>query len=290
MALEVQGLTYRYPGAAEPVLRGLDFAIAPGEIFGFLGPNGSGKTTTQKLLARLLAGYGGSARVFGGEVAEQPAAYFERIGVCFEVPNLYEKLTARENLEFYRGFFDGETTAADDLLQRLDLPANDRRPIAQYSKGMKMRVVLARSLVNRPDLWFLDEPTAGQDPAHAVAIRDLIREKAAEGTAVFLTTHDMTVADTLCDRVAFLADGELASVGAPRDLRLAHRRNAVRVEVRDGDARVTREFSLDHDAEKEAFLALVRDGPVETIHTLEPSLEDVFLAETGRRLDEGVVR
>jgi fluoroquinolone transport system ATP-binding protein len=287
MAIEAEALTYRYPGAGEPVLRGLDFAIVPGEIFGFLGPNGSGKTTTQKLLARLLAGYGGSVRVFGQEVAEQPPAYFERIGVCFEAPNLYEKLTARENLEFYRGFFDGETTAADDLLRRLDLPANDRRPVSQYSKGMKMRVVLARSLVNQPDLWFLDEPTAGQDPAHAVAIRELIREEAAGGAAVFLTTHDMSVADSLCDRVAFLADGVLASVGSPHDLRLAHRRNAVRVEVRDGDARVSREFSLDDDAEKEAFLALVRDQPVETIHTLEPSLEDVFLAVTGRRLDDG---
>ncbi len=287
MAVEVEALTYRYPGAGEPVLRGLDFAIAAGEIFGFLGPNGSGKTTTQKLLARLLAGYGGSMRVFGGEVAEQPPAYFERIGVSFEAPNLYERLTARENLEFYRGFFDGETTGADDLLRRLDLPARDRRPVAQYSKGMKMRVVLARSLVNQPDLWFLDEPTGGQDPAHAVAIRELIRERAAEGTAVFLTTHDMAVADSLCDRVAFLTDGGLAAVGAPRELRLAHRRNAVRVEVREGDALVAREFSLDHSAEKEAFLSLVRDGPVETIHTLEPSLEDVFLAVTGRRLDNG---
>ena len=157
--------------------------------------------------------------------------------------------------------------------------------MGQYSKGMKMRVVLARSLLNRPRLWFLDEPTAGQDPPHAVAIREMVRERARQGTTVFLTTHDMTVAESICDRVAFLADGALAAVDTPSNLRLAHRRRAVRVELREGDGLAAREFSLDREDEKRAFLELVRDGPIETIHTLEPSLEDVFLRVTGRRLD-----
>jgi fluoroquinolone transport system ATP-binding protein len=118
-----------------------------------------------------------------------------------------------------------------------------------------------------------------------VAIRELIRERARRGTTVFLTTHDMSVAESLCDRVAFLADGGLAAVDTPRNLRLAHRRRAVRVELREGEALVAREFSLERDDEKRAFLELVRDGPVETIHTLEPTLEDVFLRVTGKRLD-----
>ena len=284
MLIDVEQLTYRYP-TGEPVLGGLDFGIAEGEIFGFLGPNGSGKTTTQKLLARLLRGYGGRVRVFDRELAEQTSRYYEQIGVCFEFPNLYERLSAEENLFFYGRFFEDGTDAPAELLERLDLPRNDRRPVGQYSKGMKMRVVLARSLLNRPRLWFLDEPTAGQDPPHAVAIRELIRERARQGTTVFLTTHDMSVAESLCDRVAFLADGGLASVDTPRNLRLAHRRRAVRVELREGDSLVAREFALDREDEKRAFLELVRDGPIETIHTLEPTLEDVFLRVTGQRLD-----
>jgi fluoroquinolone transport system ATP-binding protein len=285
MLLEAADLFYSYPGTAEPVLRGLDFAIREGEVFGFLGPNGSGKTTTQKVLARLLLGYGGNVRVFGEDLSRHTADYYNRIGVCFEFPNLYEKLTAEENLEFYRGFFDVPTDPARELLERLDLPVRDRRPVGHYSKGMKMRLVLTRSLLNRPKLWFLDEPTAGQDPQHSVLIRELIREQAQAGTTVFLTTHNMTVADELCDRVAFLAEGRLVVVEAPRRLKLEHNRKVVRVELRRGDGLERRDFALEREEEKRAFLELVRDRPVETIHTLEPSLEDVFLEVTGRRLD-----
>ena len=284
MLLEAAELSYAYPGGAEPVLRGLDFRIREGEIFGFLGPNGSGKTTTQKLLARILLGYSGSVRVFGEDLSRQGAGYYNRIGVCFEFPNLYEKLTAEENLEFYRGFFDVPTDPAARMLERLGLPVGDKRPVGQYSKGMKMRVVLTRSLLNRPRLWFLDEPTAGQDPQHSVLIRELIRERARAGTTVFLTTHDMTVADEICDRVAFIVGGRLALVDEPRRLKLAHARRVVRVELRAGGGVERRDFALDREDEKRAFLELVRDGPVETIHTQEPSLEDVFLEVTGRRL------
>ncbi len=282
--LEARGLSFAY-GQGAAVLKGLDFRIGEGEIYGFLGPNGSGKTTTQKILARLLHGYGGRVSAFGAELSRMGADYYERIGVCFELPNLYERLSAGENLEFYRAFFDGGTDSADGLLERLDLPLGDRRPVSQYSKGMKMRVVLARSLLNRPRLWFLDEPTSGQDPPHAVAIRELIREKAAAGTTVFLTTHDMAVAESLCDRVAFLAEGRIAAEGAPATLRRAHARGTVRVQLREGDGLATREYSLQHDDQREALAQVVRSGPLETIHSTEPSLEDVFLAVTGRRLD-----
>ena len=167
------------------MLHDLDFEIAEGEVFGFLGPNGSGKSTTQKVLTRILEGYEGEARVFGEDLARLGPDYYDAIGVCFEFPNLYEKLTAQENLDFHRGFFSGPCDAATEVLDRLDLPRNDRRPVAEYSKGMKMRLALARSLMTRPRLWFLDEPTTGQDPQHAVEIRDLIRAKADAGTTVF---------------------------------------------------------------------------------------------------------
>ncbi len=284
MIVSVQDLAYAYPGAEAPVLHGLDFEIDEGEVFGFLGPNGSGKSTTQKLLTRILRGYGGRVSAFGEDLETQGASYHERIGVCFEIPNLYEKLSAAENLDFHRRFYGGDCEAPGTLLEELDLPPADRRPVAHYSKGMKMRVVLARSLVNRPRLWFLDEPTTGQDPEHAVRIRELVRARAALGTTVFLTTHDMHLADALCDRVAFLVDGRIACVGSPRELKLAHTRRSVKVELRRGDALEAEHFELDDPASKAAFLELVGSQRVETIHTQEPSLEDVFLETTGRSL------
>ena len=284
MILSAHGLRYQYPKAASPVLHGLDFEIQAGEIFGFLGPNGSGKSTTQKLLTRILSGYYGQVHVFGDDLSQLDNGYYNHIGVCFEFPNLYEKLTAEENLKFYQGFFDGPTEDPKDLLTRLDLPVGDRRTVSQYSKGMKMRLVLARSLLNRPRLWFLDEPTTGQDPQHAVAIRSLIREQADAGTTVFLTTHDMTVADKLCDRVAFITDGRIATIDTPQQLKMAHAQKTVRVEYRsDGDLR-EESFHLEVEAEKNAFIEIIRQRQIETIHTQEPSLEDVFLSITGRGL------
>lgn len=279
-----RGLRYTYPGTAAPVLHGIDFEIAEGEVFGFLGPNGSGKSTTQKLLTRILRGYEGALSVFGKDLRDQDHGFYERIGVSFEFPNLYGKLTAEENLDFYRRFFLGPTEDPAGLLARLDLPVGDPRRVSQFSKGMRMRLVLARSLVNQPRLWFLDEPTTGQDPEHAVLIRRLVQEKAQEGTTVFLTTHDMTVAEELCDRVAFLVEGRIATVNAPRELKLQHAEKVVRVEYRDGGSNRRRDFRLENESEKRAFLSVVESHSIETIHTLEPSLEDVFLKVTGRGL------
>jgi fluoroquinolone transport system ATP-binding protein len=174
----------------------------------------------------------------------------------------------------------------------LDLPVRDRRTAGQFSKGMKMRLALARSLLNRPRLWFLDEPTSGQDPGHSVAIRRLILARREAGTTVFLTTHDMTVADELCDRVALIVAGRIATVGTPRQLKLQHATKRVRVEYRasgvEGTAAVAAaEFELDDRADKARFLAVVRDHDVWTIHTSEPTLEEAFLRLTGSSLGAG---
>ncbi len=285
MIVSVRDLRYRYSRSSVDVLNGLDFDIGEGEIFGFLGPNGSGKSTTQKVLTRILPDYHGAVQVFGHTLANQSADFYNRIGVSFEFPNLYEKLTAEENLEFYRAFFDVPTIDPETLLRSLDLPVGDHRAVATFSKGMKMRLVLARSLINRPRLWFLDEPTTGQDPHHALVIRDLIRAQADGGVTVFLTTHDMTVADRLCDRVALIHEGRLLVVDTPRALKLRFNQHEVRVEHRVPDGSLQREdFRLDDAVSKHAFLEAVRTTDVETIHTLEPSLEDVFLRLTGKGL------
>ncbi|MDP2871246.1 MAG: ABC transporter ATP-binding protein [Bacillota bacterium] len=285
--LSVAALTYRYPRGTSDALDGIDFEVGRGEIFGFLGPNGAGKTTTQRILTGLLRGYRGRVRVLGRALGEHGPDYYNHIGVHFEHPNLYERLTAEENLEFYRRFFGVATESPRELLRMMDLPEGDRRKVGQYSQGMKVRVMLARSLLNRPKLWFLDEPTAAQDPQHQVSVRDLIRERRGAGTTVFLTTHNMTVAEELCDRVALIVNGRIAAVDSPRNLRLGHGRKVARLEYRTAEGLRRGDFELDVPASKEAFVAAVRAHDVETIHTLEPSLEDVFIKITGRRLGSG---
>jgi len=309
--ISVRGLAYRYPRSAGPAIRDLDFEVRVGEVLGLLGPNGAGKTTTQKVLTGLLHGYTGTVRVFGRDLSAFGPDYYNHVGVCFEQPNLYEQLTAEENLGFYRELFDVPTERPQDLLRLLDLPVGDRRTAGQFSKGMKARLALARSLLNRPKLWFLDEPTLGQDPQHSVAIRGLIKEQREKGTTVFLTTHDMTVAEELCNRVALIVAGRIAAIDAPRRLKLGQGRRLVRVEYRargtgipaadgvgsvparcsqapdgsEGELR-TAEFDLGDPPQKQRFLQLVRDNDPETIHTTEPTLEDVFLKLTGSALSE----
>lgn len=284
MVLTVEHVSYTYPRSTIQALQDVSFEIAEGEVVGFLGPNGAGKTTMQKVLTGILTGYRGDVRVFGKDLKELGSDYYNKIGVSFEFPNLYNRLTAEENLNFYRRFFDVPTIEPVKLLAHFDLPINDKRTVGQYSKGMKMRLTLLRSLLNNPQLWFLDEPTTGQDPQHSVMIRDTIKEKRDKGASIFLTTHNMTLADELCDRVAFIVDGRIAAFDTPRNLKIAHAKKVVRVEFReDGDLK-TKDFSLEDERSKSDFIDLVRMSTVETIHTLEPSLEAVFIKLTGREL------
>lgn len=284
MVLAVSRLSYTYPRSAVQALHDLNFEIPEGQIIGFLGPNGAGKTTTQKIITGILSGYEGEVRVFGKSLKELGSDYYNRIGVSFEYPNLYNRLTAEENLNFYRRFFDVPTEEPAALLARFNLPIGDNRTVGQYSKGMKMRLTLLRSLLNNPQLWFLDEPTTGQDPEHSVMIRDIIREQRNKGTSIFLTTHNMTLADELCDRIAFIVDGRIATFDTPRNLKIAHAKRVVRVEYREDGSVKARDFSLEDAASKEAFIDLVRKATIETIHTMEPSLENVFIEITGRGL------
>jgi fluoroquinolone transport system ATP-binding protein len=271
------------PGAARPAVRDVAFTVDCGEIFGFHGPSGAGKSTTQNVLIR-LDGYQGTITVLGRDLRHWDRNYYRRIGVAFEAPNHYLKLTARENLRLFAGLPSGQTEAPDALLRRVGLEADGDKRVGEFSKGMRGRLTLARALLHRPELLFLDEPTAGLDPLTARRIRHVIRETREAGATIFLTTHDMVTADELCDRVAFLVDGRIAALDAPRALRLAHGRRVVRVEATLGGAREAREFALDSLGDDPEFLDLLRAGGVETIHTLETTLEDVFVQVTGRTL------
>ena len=281
--IETRSFHFSYAGSVRAAVRDLTFSVARGEIFGFLGPSGAGKSTTQNVLIRLLDGFAGSIVVLDRDLRAWDETYYRRIGVAFEAPNHYLKLTARENLRLFAGLY-GAAERPEVLLERVGLADDVDKRVSEFSKGMRGRLTLARALLHRPELLFLDEPTAGLDPVTARRIRQVIRSARDGGATVFLTTHDMTTADELCDRVAFLVDGEMAALDTPRALRLAYGQRVVRVETRrDGRPRV-QEFPLESVGSNVEFLGLLRSGRVETIHTLETTLEDVFVQVTGRAL------
>ncbi len=281
--INVNELSYTYTNTTRPAVNGLNFHIERGEIFGFLGPSGAGKSTTQKVLIGLLRGFQGRVTVFERDLSTWDSAYYERIGVSFEVPNHYLKLTALENLTYFRSLYAGETLAPQELLELVGLENDGAMPVSQYSKGMKNRLNVARALMHNPELIFMDEPTAGLDPVNARRIKELIKAQKNAGKTIFLTTHDMIVADELCDRVAFIVDGQIALIDAPRTLKLQYGVPNVRVEYRTNSHRETQEFPLTGLGENPAFLELLQNG-VETIHTTEASLEDIFIQVTGRGL------
>ncbi|WP_336359567.1 ABC transporter ATP-binding protein [Haladaptatus sp. ZSTT2] len=282
--IRVRNLEYTYAGADQQALRGIDFAADSGEVFGFLGPSGAGKSTTQKVLVGLLDDYGGEVKLFDREVSDWGRDLYRRIGVSAETPNHYRKLTGRENLTLFASLHGGAVRDPEPLLERVGLADAVDRRVGTYSKGMQMRLNLVRALLHDPELVFLDEPTTGIDPGTARSVKQLIADLRDGGTTVFLTTHDMTVADELCDRVGFIVDGELPVVDTPRALKLAHGEATVRVEFRTDSALQSRTFPLSTLGTDEAFTTLLSRGQVETIHTDEATLEDVFIAVTGKVL------
>ena len=283
--IAVSDLTYTYPKTTEPAVRGMDFTVAPGEIFGFLGPSGAGKSTTQKLLIGLLRGHGGRMLVWGRDPLDWGPDYYQRIGVSFELPNHYLKLTGAENLQFFASLYDGATQDPRNLLEAVGLTEAADIRVSKYSKGMQMRLTFARALLNDPELIFLDEPTSGLDPVNARRVKDMVLDLKDRGRTVFLTTHDMATADELCDRVAFVVDGRIVALDAPAELKIARSRRLVRVEYRAVDGTLqTAEFPMDGLADDVDFHSVLRSHHVETIHSREASLDEVFVDVTGRSL------
>lgn len=281
--ISVTDLRFSYPGATAPVLDGVCFSVPAGSVYGLLGPSGAGKSTTQKILMGLLSGYGGCAKVFGQSPARTGRQFYERIGVSFELPALYARLTARENLALFAALYENAPLSPDAVLDRVDLrDAADLR-VETFSKGMKMRLNLARALLNDPPLLFLDEPTTGQDPARARATRQLISELRDRGKTVFLTTHNMNEAAEICDTVGFLVQGRIALEGRPAELMLTHGKPDLVVGVRHKGALVTKRFPMHGLGENRGFLDLLDTGEIVSLHTSEASLDDIFIAVAGGR-------
>jgi fluoroquinolone transport system ATP-binding protein len=282
--IKVNQLNFTYPTAQQPTIKDISFSITKGEIFGFLGPSGSGKSTTQKILIGLLKNYRGNISILNQDLSSWRSNLYERIGVSFEFPNHFLKLTALENLQYFRSLYSGETESPQSLLDMVNLSDDGRLRVSQFSKGMKIRLNFARALLHKPDLLFLDEPTAGLDPVNAHLIKEIIQKKKDEGTTILLTTHNMTVADQLCDRVAFLVDGKIVLTDSPRQLKLRYGEPKVRIEYLAGDKSTAQEFPLKNLGANQDFLTLLNEHDIETIHTLETTLEKIFIEATGRSL------
>jgi ABC-2 type transport system ATP-binding protein len=202
---------------------GVDLQVFGGEIFGFLGPNGAGKTTTIKMLIGLLRPTSGTASIGGYDIQTDPIAAKALIGYVPDEPYLPDKLTAREFLQFIGGLYhmSGERIQrrGEELLKLFDLQEKGDELVGGFSHGMRQKTALAGALLHDPQAIFLDEPTVGLDPRSARLIKDILRQLAARGTAVFLTTHILEIAEQLCDRVAIISNGQIVAVGTLEELR-----------------------------------------------------------------------
>ena len=278
--ISISDLGFTWPGAARPTLDGLDLTVASGEVYGLLGPSGAGKSTTQRILMGLERHFSGTATVFDQPAGTLGRALYERIGVCFELPALYLRLTARENLSLFASFYAGATRDPMELLGWVDLAGAADQRVERFSKGMKMRLNLARALINDPELLFLDEPTAGQDPSRARLVRDLVRRLKSEGRTIFLTTHNMAEAAEICDRVGFLVDGKVPVTGRPDELMRRYGRRELDVVLSAEPEVEHRSFPMEAIGDNAEFLALLQSGRVISLHTREASLDDVFIRAT----------
>jgi fluoroquinolone transport system ATP-binding protein len=283
--IKVNGLYHSHSKDENYAVKNVDFEISKGEVFGFLGPSGAGKSTTQGILTGLLPIQKGEVEVVGYDIRHPKREMFNKIGVSFEQSNVYGKLTALENLEFYRKLFDVETMKSMDLLKWVGLDHVANKKAGEFSKGMKHRLTFIRSMLNNPELWFLDEPTTGLDPAIASQIKDIVKEKNNQGTTVFLTTHNMYVADELCHRVAFIIDGEIKLIDSPRNLKLQHGEKFVVVEHLENDVLKKEQLSLVIDQDKVRLNEIISSGKIEMMHTKEATLEEIFIKVTGRGLE-----
>jgi fluoroquinolone transport system ATP-binding protein len=285
--LHVEQLTFTYPTQTQPTLTDVSITLNHGEIVGLLGPSGAGKSTTQKILLKLLHGYTGQVSVLGKSLAAWGQDYYRHIGVSFELPNHYPKLTAWENMHVFAKLHGADPARIMPLLEHVGLASDAHRRVAQFSKGMQMRLLLVRALLHQPQLLFLDEPTSGLDPNNAQRMVAMIRDYRDAGNAVFLTTHDMHVASILCDRVAFMVGGRLAVCAPPHELMYAHGTRMMKmtyISPESPNQAQQYEVALDSLASDVTFQTLVRTCRIVDIHSQEASLADVFTQVTGEVL------
>lgn len=277
--IEVRDLVKQFKN--QTALNHLDFSVESGEFFGFLGPSGAGKTTTIKILTGQLLASSGETKLLGKATDALTQDIYQEVGIVTDNSGLYENVSVYRNMKFFADLLKVDKKRIDFLLERVGLSQDKKKLARRLSRGMRQRLVLARALLHSPKVLFLDEPTSGLDPATAQAIHKLLKEVQAEGTTIFLTTHNMEEATKLCDRVALLNDGKIVSLDTPRNTCLNFKRERkLEVGLKDKS-----QVIINQDPAGIAQLnEWLSQDLVETIHSNEPTLEEVFIAKTGREL------
>ncbi len=281
--IEVKDLYFSY--TKTPFLKDINFTVNKGEIFGFLGPSGAGKSTLQKVLTGLCTNYEGTARILGVDSNKHGKDFYEKIGVDFEFPSLFEKLTARENLDYFASLYSGETRDVDELLKEVGLYEHADKKVSDFSKGMKSRLNFIKSLVHNPEILFLDEPTSGLDPNNAKIMKDMIMKEREKGKTIIITTHNMQDATELCDRVVFIVDGQMKALDTPHNFIMKRGAAKVTYSYMENGKEQSSTSVLSELSDDMLLKELISGNRIIAIHSAEPTLSDIFMELTGAQLD-----
>lgn len=283
--ISINNLAFSY--TKKPFVENVSFHVNKGEIFGFLGPSGAGKSTIQKILIGMITNYSGSVVVNGVEVKNHNNNFYEKLGIDFEYPTLYEKLSAKQNLEFFSSLYKNKQNDIDKLLASVGLEHDANKKVSDFSKGMKSRLNFIKSLVNNPEILFLDEPTSGLDPANSRLMKDLILEQKKKGVTVIITTHNMQDATELCDNVAFIVDGKIKLLDTPHNLIMKKGAGTIHYSYIENGKEQTGTCNIGESSKDSILQNLILQNKLLTIHSTEPNLGDIFMEVTGRKLSWG---
>lgn len=257
------------------VLKGIDLTINQGEIFGLIGPSGVGKTTLINILTGQLLSTSGEVFVFGRDTKQLGDTEYSQMGMVFDVPGLFERLSCEQNLSIFAEIYGIDKKRISHVLEKVNLAASAKTKVSRLSKGMRQRLIIARAILHSPKLLFLDEPTSGLDPLNTSDIHKLILSLKESGTTIFLTTHKMDEAMSLCDRVALLSEGVLIENDAPDEIcRKYNLENSLHILLKNGE-RVILPNTADS---QETISEYMKNEQIASIHSSEPNLEDVFLS------------
>jgi fluoroquinolone transport system ATP-binding protein len=274
----VNDLHFRYTGRNEDAIKRISFSVKKGEIFGFLGPSGAGKTTVLKILVGLLKNYKGNSKILGKETYEWNKELYIKIGVSPEQPNHFSKLTGLENIKYFCSLYDLKNVDYLELFEMVNLDSDMNKLVAEYSKGMRMRLNFIRAILHDPKILFLDEPTTGLDPIHAKKIKNLILEQKNKGKTIFLTTHNMDLAEELCDRVCIINNGEIKKIINPKNIYSQNSIKKVSIQYISNDNCINEEIiPLENFNENPDVSRIFKNHTVIRINTIEPSLEEIFI-------------
>ena len=264
------------------ILNGIGIKIEKGEIFGLLGPSGAGKTTLIKILTGQLTQTEGEAELLGTDTRRLTDREYSRIGMMLDNTGLYERLNCYDNLLLFARIYGLSGDKPQEALKMVGLWEAKGQTVQKLSKGMKQRLVLARAMMNDPDILFLDEPTSGLDPANAREIHRLIQKQREKGTTVFLTTHNMEEAEKLCDNIALLCEGSIVEYGNPGEIcKRYNHQNKICLSLKNGE-----QILLENDSNGAwQIYNCLKEGLVEAIHSTEPNLQTVFMELTGRSFE-----